>query len=156
MQKQKYTEAVKMQVKTINSSEEVSQCFDAFLELRPHLNNKQSFTEQVLGQQKDGYQITAISENIFGNDEIVACIGFRFMTTLAWGKIIYIDDLITKEKCRGKGYGHALLDYSVDIARKHACNQIHLDTGYGRHAAHKVYLNHGFEFTYHHLALVLK
>ena len=73
---------------------EIAKAFDVFLELRPHLINKESFVSQVMNQQKEGYEIISITEN----EEIVAAIVFRFLTTLAWGKIIYIDDLITKEK----------------------------------------------------------
>ena len=102
-------------------------------------------------QYKEGYEIITAYEQ----DDVVACIGFRFLTTLAWGKILYIDDLITKEKIRGKGYGKILLDHVIQIAREHLCKEVHLDTGYARHAAHKVYLKQGFEFNCHHLALKL-
>ena len=112
-----------MKIQTITTIEEIARCFDAFLELRPHLNDKNEFIERVVEQQKQGYQISAISEGI----EVVACIGFRIMSMLAWGKILYIDDLIAKEKCRGKGYGKALLDYAAKFAKDCACDQIHLD-----------------------------
>ena len=84
-------------------------------------------------QQKEGYEIIAIEEQ----EGLVSCIGFRFLTTLAWGKILYINDLITKEKNRGKGYGKILLDDVIQIARERLCQEVHLDTGYARHAAHK-------------------
>ncbi|MBM3631943.1 MAG: GNAT family N-acetyltransferase [Alphaproteobacteria bacterium] len=78
-----------------------------------------------------GYEIIAAYEQ----EEVLARIGFRFLTTLAWGKILYIDDLITKEKTRGKGYGKILLDHVIQIARQHWYKEVHLDTGYARHAA---------------------
>ena len=140
-----------MNITIINDHSDIEKCFDAFLELRPHLKDKKSFTDQVLSQQKEGYEINGINED----DEIVACIGFRVMTTLAWGKILYIDDLITKAKCHGKGYGGALLTHAINHAKKLGCDQVHLDTGYTRHAAHRVYLKHGFEMKSHHLALEL-
>lgn len=140
------------QIKPITQTEEISRCFDAFLELRPHLRDQNAFVEHVIEQQKQGYHIFAISEET----EVVACIGLRIMSMFAWGKILYIDDLITKEKCRGKGYGKALLEYAAKVAKDRGCDQIHLDTGYTRHAAHKLYLNQGFEFHCHHLALKVK
>ncbi len=112
----------------------------------------QSFTEQVLLQQKEGYKMIAIIKG----DEVLACVGFRIMTILAWEKILYIDYLITKEKCRRKGYGKILLDHVTKIAKDNECDQVHLDTGYTRHAAHRIYLNQGFEFKSHHLALKLR
>jgi GNAT superfamily N-acetyltransferase len=136
-------------IKTLKTDEKIAGAFDAFLELRPHLKSKENFVAQVKEQRAEGYEIIAF----FEEEEVVACIGFRFLTTLAWGKILYIDDLITKEKNRGKGYGKTLLDYVIQIARERSCAEIHLDTGYGRHAAHKAYLKQGFELHCHHLAL---
>ncbi len=141
-----------MNIKSLKTYGEVIQSFDAFFELRPHLTNKEIFVTQVIQQQKEGYGITAVIES----DEVVACIGFRMITMLAWGKILYIDDLITKEKCRGKGYGKILLDHAIKVAKENECHQVHLDTGYARHAAHRVYLNHGFELHCHHLVLKLR
>ena len=115
-----------MNIKTLKTYDEIVQSFDAFIELRPHLASKENFVDQVIDQQKEGYEIIAIEEN----GEFVACIGFRFLATLAWDKILYIDDLITKEKTRGKGYGKILLDHVIQIAREHLCKEVHLDTGY--------------------------
>jgi GNAT superfamily N-acetyltransferase len=140
-----------MNVKTLKSSDEISRVFDIFLELRPHLKCKDSFIKQVMEQQREGYEVIAIEEN----RNFLACIGFRFLTTLSWGKIMYIDDFITKEKTRGKGCGRILLDYVIKIAKDKKCDAVHLDTGYTRHIAHKVYLKSGFEFDSHHLALKL-
>ena len=140
-----------MRIKTLKTYDEIASAFDAFWELRPHLRSKEIFATQVIEQYKEGYQIIAA----YQQEELVACIGFRFLKTLAWGKILYIDDLITKEKNRGNGYGKILLDYAQQIAKENLCKEVHLDTGYSRHAAHKVYLKQGFEFYCHHLALKL-
>ena len=113
--------------------------------------SREIFIAQILAQYKEGYQILAA----YQPEEIVACIGFRFLIILAWGKILYIDDLITTEQNRSKGYGKILLDHVIQIARKRLCKEVHLDTGYARHAAHKIYLKQGFEFVAHHLALKL-
>ena len=141
-----------MDIKTLKTYDKIAQSFDTFLELRPHLTSKEDFVAQVIEQREEGYEIIAIEEE----KELVACIGFRFLTTLAWGKILYIDDLITKEKTRDKGYGKILLDHVIQIVREHLCKEVHLDTGYTRHAAHKVYIKQGFEFNCHHLALKLE
>lgn len=140
-----------MNIKSLQTQDEIAQSFDTFLELRPNLRNKEVFAAQIMEQYKEGYQIIAIEEK----EEFVSCIGFRFLTTLAWGKILYIDDLITQEKNCSKGYGKILLDHVIKIAEEHLCNEVHLDTGYARHVAHRVYLKQGFEFSCHHLALKL-
>ena len=141
-----------MEIKTLLTFDDIAGSFEAFLELRLELFDRQSFTEQVMKQQKEGYHVIAIIDD----GEIVSCVGFRIMTTLAFGKTLYIDDLITKEKHRKKGYAQALLNHIKDVAKDKNCQEIHLDSGYTRHRAHKVYLQEGFEFCCHHLSLKIK
>jgi GNAT superfamily N-acetyltransferase len=141
-----------MNIQSLKTHNEIAQSFDIFLELRPHLANIENFTTQITDQQKEGYEIIAV----YKDNEIAACLGFRFLTTLAWGKIIYIDDLVTKKKYQQQGYSKILLDYVIQVGRDNFCNQIHLDTGYSRHDAHKVYLKKGFEFHSHHLIFKLE
>ena len=73
-----------MEIRNITSPTDIALCHEAFLELRPHLKDKASFLEQVITQQKEGYTIVAVLEL----GEVVACIGFRMATMLAWGKIL--------------------------------------------------------------------
>jgi GNAT superfamily N-acetyltransferase len=140
-----------MHIKPLNTAEEIIQSFEVFLELRPHLPEPQEFVKLIQHQQKEGYTLLALCDDSM----IVSCAGFRIFSTLAWGKILYIDDLITKEELRGRGYGKALLNHLIEIGLHHACLQVHLDSGYTRHAAHKVYLKQGFELHAHHFALKL-
>ncbi len=140
-----------MSVITIPPNEESKKCFKAFLELRPHLKDEESFTAQILSQQKEGYQIIAVEHD----HEIAACLGYRIITTLARGKILYIDDFVTRESFRGRGYGSNLLRHAIATAKEAKCDEIHLDTGYQRHKAHKTYLDHGFQLHCHHLSLIL-
>lgn len=141
-----------MQIQPMTRTSDFKKCFDAFKELRPHLKNKEEFVAQVENQTKEGYKIHAIYEG----EEVASCIGWRVFTVLAWGKVFYIDDLITKEKHRSKGHGGALLKYAINLAKELSCDQIHLDTGFTRHAAHRSYLNHGFELTSHHMSIKLQ
>ena len=90
----------------IRTYEELAKVYDIFLELRPHLHDRDSFIKQVIEQQKEGYQVIGLELD----NKIVTCAGFRFITTLAWGKVLYIDDFITRENMRGLGYGKMLLD----------------------------------------------
>ncbi|MDQ3552225.1 MAG: GNAT family N-acetyltransferase, partial [Bacteroidota bacterium] len=76
-------------------------------------------------------------------------------TQLHRGKSIYIDDLVTAPTARGKGFGGALLKYVFDEAREAGCQSVHLDSGVQRFAAHRLYLNNGFNITSHHFALEL-
>jgi GNAT superfamily N-acetyltransferase len=135
---------------TANSDEEILACFSVFNLLRPHLR-QESFLTQIRRQQAQGFQIVAIRI-----DSVVrSAIGFREAEYLIWGKIIYIDDLVTSDDARGKGLAGQLLDWVVDYAKTKALTGVHLDTGYARHVAHRFYLNKGFQIACHHLSLDL-
>ena len=56
---------------------------------------------QIREQMEDGYNIAYIEEN----GEIVCVGGFVIGQKLAWGKYLYIDDLITNENARSKSAG---------------------------------------------------
>ena len=129
---------------------DLSNSFKAFNVLRPHLT-LEAFLSQVKRQQDYGYQVLALSEN----GHIVSVAGFRLSEYLAWGKILYIDDLSTLPEARNKGYADRLLSWLIDHATTQACNAVHLDTGHGRHHAHKLYLKKGFQINSHHLSLDL-
>jgi len=128
---------------------EIGACFSVFKELRPLLQEAE-FLTQIRRQELHSYQILALRVD----GVIQSAAGFRLAEFLAWGKVLYIDDLTTLAGARGKGYAAALLDWLIAHAQSKGCQGVHLDTGYGRHAAHRVYLKKGFELNCHHMALV--
>ena len=134
-------------VNEARSDEDMRQCWPVFHALRPHLTETE-FMRRWRAQREEGYRTVFIeSENI-----VVAAAGFRLMNTMAWGRILYLDDLTTLPSQQGRGWGSALLRWLQVEAQALQCEAVHLDTGYHRHAAHKVYLRHGFELNCHHLA----
>ena len=134
-----------------NTDAEIASCFPVFGPLRPHLKES-DFLPQVRRQQKETYQILALRHE--GKVKSVA--GFRYAEFLAWGRLIYIDDLATLPGETGRGYAGALLDWVINHAKERGCDAVHLDTGYARHAAHRLYLNKGFLLNSHHMAVGLK
>lgn len=140
-----------VKITPVQNVEEIKACFAVMKELRPHLKDEASFIEQVQRQHKNGYHLVALYE---GN-KVSALVGYRFLETLAWGKFIYIDDLITHTISRKKGYGAMLLEWTIELAKKEGCQQVHLDSGYQRFDAHRLYLNQGFELICHHFGLKL-
>ena len=130
-----------------SDAEQIESCFEVFSVLRPHLSSE-SFLAQVLRQQAQGYQIVALREQ----GAICSAAGFRLSEFLAWGRILYIDDLSTLPAFRARGHAGRLLDWLVAYAEQHCCAAVHLDSGYARHAAHRLYLGKGFELGSHHMA----
>jgi GNAT superfamily N-acetyltransferase len=140
-----------MNIKPIHTEADIRACYDTYRHLRPHLT-EEAFVAQVQRQLQDGFRMMAIE----ADGKFVSAVGFRMGEYLAWGKIIYIDDLITHPDVRGKGYGTALLDYVKALAIANGCDAVHLDSGYQRYDAHRVYLNEGFVLSSHHFMLNLK
>lgn len=130
------------------SEEELKLCFPTFKELRPHLTEK-NFIEQVKRQKDQTYRIIAIKHNAI----VPGAAGFRFAEFLAWGKVLYVDDLTTLPEHRGKGYASEIMDWLIEYAKANKCRGLHLDTGHHRHSARKLYLKKGLNITSHHLSL---
>jgi len=137
-----------MKVKLVESDAELGQVVRVLLQLRGHFK-MEDLIDQVRKQQRNGYEIAYIE-----SDGIALCVaGFVVSTKLAWGKHIYIDDLVTDERGRSTGAGARMIDWLKAYARQLGCKQIHLDSGVQRFAAHRFYLRHGFSITSHHFSL---
>ena len=72
---------------------ELDACFSAFQVLRPHLT-QDAFVPQVRRQQAQSYQIVALRQD----GVVKSAAGYRLAEFLAWGKVLYIDDLTTLEE----------------------------------------------------------
>ncbi len=131
------------------SDEAILDCFPVMTQLRPHLS-KDKFLGQVKQQMDEGFQLACVMDS-----NVVAVAGFRLGLNLAWGKHLYVDDLITDKNVRSKGYGKQLLDWLINYANEHGCQQLHLDSGVQRFAAHKFYLSNNMFISSHHFTLNL-
>lgn len=127
---------------------EVRRCWPAYKELRPHLRSEDELVERWRRQTDEGFRIVYIPDG----DIVPAVAGYRFLRTLAWGHILYVDDLVAIASSHKTGLGTTLLQYLQEEARQQGCDAVHLDTGYHRHLAHLAYLRNGFRFDCHHLA----
>jgi len=131
---------------------EIASCHPVMAQLRPHLA-REPFVAQVLRQmERDRYSLAYVTDA--GSVRAVA--GFRVGECLAWGRFLYVDDLVTDAADRSRGYGAALLDWLVDHAQRLDCDQLHLDSGVQRFGAHRFYLRHGMDITSHHFAMRLR
>ena len=130
----------------------IRRCYPVMAQLRPHLSEA-TYCEQVLRQfETQDYHLAAVEEG----GAIVAVVGYRFVENLAWGKYLYVDDLITDEACRGHGYGGKLFDWISEEAARAGHRAVHLDSGVQRFAAHRFYLGKGMEMTSRHFGLTLQ
>jgi GNAT superfamily N-acetyltransferase len=137
-------------IRLANTDDEIQKCFPPMSVLRPHLEAHR-FVERVRQQQIDGYHLVAL----YADGIICSVAGFRLFDTLAWGRIVYVDDLVTAPEARQQGCAGRLLAWVLDYARAQGCQQAHLDSGYQRHEAHRFYLGQGWTLSAHHFAQAL-
>ncbi len=109
-------------------------------QLRSQYATVEEFSEKIIIQIKNGYHLCGIQEG----DELVCVAGFRFANSLAHGPHIFIEDLVTDENARGKGYAKQLLESIIKIAHEKKINSIVLDSGVQRCDAHKFYIKNNF------------
>lgn len=131
-----------------DNDEAIQRCYTVMAQLRPHLT-EQEFVTRVKQQMQEAYQLACV----LNDDEVVAVAGFRLSNNLAWGRFMYVDDLVTDEKERSKAYGKQLLGWLADYAKDNGCEQLHLDSGVQRHAAHRFYLTNRMKISGYHFVV---
>jgi GNAT superfamily N-acetyltransferase len=131
---------------------EIRDCYPVMAELRPQVAEGEFLTRVRRQMESAGYGLAYLSDG----GEVKAVAGFRVSECLAWGKFLYVDDLISKGGERSKGYGGELFDWLVGYARGQGCDQFHLDSGVHRFAAHRFYLAKRMFIEAHHFGLKLK
>jgi len=139
-----------IRIRLADSDNDLRRSHRVMRQLRPHLDLA-AFLAQVRRQQAAGYRL-AIAES---DSDCVAVAGFRVGECLAWGRFLYVDDLVTDTARRSEGHGARMLEWLVETARGERCAELHLDSGVQRFAAHRFYLRHGLDITSHHFRVVL-
>jgi GNAT superfamily N-acetyltransferase len=139
-----------MSIQLATSNSQVLECFPVLIQLRPHLQSS-DFLAQVQRQQQNGYQLAFLVHK----DQVFGVTGFSILESLAWGKYMYIYDLVVREDVRSQGCGQELLNWLIDYAKLHDCQQLHLDSGVQRHDAHRFYLQQRMHISSHHFLLKL-
>lgn len=133
--------------------EEIRSCYPVMSELRPHVQPDEFLSRVKRQREIAGYELAGIKGT---DDEVKAVAGFRISESLAWGKFLYVDDLVSKSGERSQGYGGALFDWLVEFAKENNCDQFHLDSAVHRFAAHRFYLIKRMSIEGHHFGLKLK
>lgn len=136
-----------MTVQEAKTNEEIRFCFRVIRELRPHLDLN-SFLKSIRRMKAEGYRMIFLMD-----PNLRAVAGFRQMEMLATGKILYVDDLVTSEAHRSKGYGKTLLAWLVDEAKRLKCQYVELDSGVKRLNAHRFYRRNRMKKVAFHFSL---
>jgi GNAT superfamily N-acetyltransferase len=126
---------------------EIQGCQAVLAELRSPFEPG-AYLERIRRQQAAGYQLVFLADQ----GEVQAVAGFRVAECLAWGRFLYVDDLVTAAPSRSKGYGRRLLAWLMAEARRRGCGEFHLDSGIQRVDAHRFYERDGLSVTCLHFA----
>lgn len=138
-----------MDVRLAKSDADVERISEVLKELRTAFDTS-ALVAQVKQQMKSGYHVAYVE----ADGEVLCVAGFVVGTKLAWGKHIYVDDLVTAERHRSRGAGAKMISWLKSHARQLGCNQLHLDSGVQRFAAHRFYLREGFNIGSHHFSII--
>ena len=131
------------------TDKDILDCHRTIIEvLRPHLSDEALYLSRVRRQQHNhNYRLMFVRDE---TGEAVSILGFRVEEFLWPGITLYIDDFATLSTSRGKGFGHILMEWTINYAKDLNRDQVSLDSGYSRTDAHRFYLNHKFIINSHH------
>ena len=119
------------------------------VQLRPQYTHE-SLLAQMHKQHPAGYRLMGVRRE---DGSLVGVAGFVISDKLAWGRHMYVDDLVTDSAQRASGVGSVLITALKAHARTEGCEQLRLDSGVQRFDAHRFYLKHGFHIASHHFAI---
>ena len=134
-----------MHIAIARSDPEIAACYPVMRELRPHIA-EETFVAKVRELEHAGYRLACLTES----GTPVAVAGFRLGENLAWGRFLYVDDLVTLSEHRSRGHGAALLDWLTELAVREGCDELHLESGVQRTGAHRFYEREGMQMTSYH------
>lgn len=138
-------------IQLANTDAEIDATFEVMAQLRTHLSRTEYVPLIRSMTQESGYRLAYLRDG----GRICAVAGFRITRSLAWGQYLYVDDLVSDENQRSRGYGDLLMAWLADFGRAQECAELHLDSGVQRHAAHRFYLRSRMDITCYHFRLVL-
>lgn len=140
-----------MKISLAKTEKEVSDCFSLIAELRPHLT-RDEFIRKVSDMSKfSGYELIMLNDC-----GVKAVAGVRISEWLHTGKYLEIEELITSQTARSKGYGSKLFDWICNYAKQKECRQVRLVSGVSRADAHRFYVDKGMTFEAKYFSLTLE
>ena len=128
-----------MQIREM-SLKELDTIYEVVKQLRVSLSYKE-FEDLIYDMRHMEYKMIGILEK----GELISYAGVAVQTNLYHKRHLFVFDLVTDEKNRGKGYGKIMLDYLVDFANVSMCENLVLSSGFAKEEAHKFYEINGYE-----------
>ena len=130
---------------------EIEECYTVMAELRPRFTREDFLPTVKRLTAKTDFRLVYLKD-----EEVKAVGGFRIAEWLAGGKYLEIEDLVSKDGERSKGYGGALFDWLVEHAKREGCDHIRLMSHVTRFGAHRFYLRKGMNIEAHYFSMKLR
>ena len=140
------------QIAIATTDQQVRRCFPVMRELRTHIVDEAEFVMRIQRQQTQGYQLAFLESD----SEVRAVAGYRYLESLFSGKNLYVDDLVTRDSDRSRGFGGELIDWLIKEARAHGCETLELDSGVQRFDAHRFYFSKRMSIYSYHFRIKIK
>ena len=135
-----------MVIHTAETDEQIAATYDVMQQLRPDIPRDQYLARVRALMQSDGFRLAALTDD----GEVRAVAGYRVMSMLCCGTILYVDDLVTDERVRSRGYGKQMLDWLKDEGLRLGCNDLQLISRVTREEAHRFYFREGLSIMCFH------
>ena len=127
-----------MQIRELNLKELLT-AYEVVSQLRVDLSYKE-FEDLIYDMRDMEYKMLGI----MNGEELITYAGVTVQTNLYHKRHLYVFELVTDEKHRGKKYGKMMLDYLYDYAKIGMCENIVLSSGLQKEEAHNFYEKNGF------------
>ena len=128
------------------SDADIRRCAAVMQQLRPAIGEEEFLVGSKRQQAEQNWRLIYLEDN----GEVVAVSGFRVLECMATDKTLYVDDLVTREDQRSKGFGEKLLGWMEQVAHDEGCACLRLDSGTQRTGAHKFYFRMGMPIVSFH------
>ncbi len=109
-----------MQLKEIQTKEDVAQTFAVLLQIYENLN-AETYIEDVLNMMQRGYKMAGVFED---NGLCIGVVGISIIRKLRFGKSIEIEEFMIHRQRRGIGVGKMLLKWVDWQALNFGCKNI--------------------------------
>jgi GNAT superfamily N-acetyltransferase len=130
-----------MQIRELDLKE-LPEAYEVLSQLRGELSYEE-FEDLVYEMRHKEYKMIGVYEGV----ELVTYAGVYVQTNLYHKRHLFVDDLVTYDTFRSRGYGDAMIEYLLNYAKVAMCENIVLSSGVQRGGAHRFYERMGFEKT---------
>lgn len=127
-----------MQIRELNLKELFS-AYEVVSQLRTELSYDE-FEDLIYDMRKMEYKMFGVMDG----EKLITYAGVAVLTNLYHKRHLFIFDLVTDEKYRGKKYASMMLEYLNDYAKMGMCENVVLSSGFARVDSHRFYERNGF------------